>query len=229
VERRAYLPLAGLILAACEFAPRFQWPGRPIYWFMALLVLYTGLCHQRNQLWGQPERLWIAAATQSRRNARPYWQVAEDMVRKHRCDAAIPYLRRGEQLMPNEYGIHVGWAKVLECSGRKDEALQRLEHAVRLQPSSPVYQWLGLLYGASGRLTDAGAALEKAVQLEPGSGNARSALGLWHESVHDLDAAVREYRTALQLDPHNREAHEGLARIQREISQQQRHAGISAP
>src|SRR5262245_23243446 len=88
-----------------------------------------------------------------------------------------PHLKNGEQLMPNDYRIHVAWAIVLECMDQKKEALERLQHAARLQATSVVYQWLGLLYGEMGRLSDAGAALELAVQLDRRSGNAHSALG----------------------------------------------------
>ena len=216
VERRTYLPLAGLILVACEFVPRLRWPGRLAYWVAAVLLAYTALCHARNQMWGQPERLWIAAAKQSRSNARPYWNLAEYMVRGKRCQAAIPYLQRGEKLMPKEYGIQAGWAIVLDCMGRKEEAVKRLEHAASLQPSSLVFQLLGLLYGSMGRLNDSGAALQKAVQLDPNSAYAHSALALWYESMRNRIAAEHEYRETLQLDRHNREAQVGLLRIQRQ-------------
>ena len=103
----------------------------------------------------------------------------------------------------------------MECTGRPEDALKRLELAATIKPNSSVYQWIGLLYGEMGRAEEAGVALQKAVQLGPGDSAAFSALGLWYESTGNAAEAEREYRKALSIDGHNKEAQIGLARIQR--------------
>ena len=117
--------------------------------------------------------------------------------------------------MPRDYFIETAWGKVLECEGRREDALQRLQRAATIVPTSTVYQWIGLLYGEMGRKEEAGVALQKAVQLGPGDSGAHSGLGLWYESTGNAVEAEGQYRHALQIDRHNREALGGLARMQR--------------
>jgi Flp pilus assembly protein TadD len=75
-----------------------------------------------------------------------------------------------------------------------------------------VCEQLGLLYGEMGRIGEAGQSLREAVALDPRSASAHEALGLWHESVNDLEGAEREYRESLRLDGHRALAAQGLER-----------------
>lgn len=212
VERRTYLPIVGLILIVCEFARRIRRPGIVVSLMAITLAIFAVLCYQRNQLWGKPERLWAMAAQESRSKGRPYWHLAEILIAENRCADAIPYLERGERLMPRDFSIEVAWGKVLECTGRREDALKRLQRAATIAQNSAIYQWIGLLYGEMGRREEAGAALQKAVQLGPDDCAAHSALGLYYESIGSSAEAKREYRKALSIDSHNREALIGLAR-----------------
>jgi Flp pilus assembly protein TadD len=140
--------------------------------------------------------------------------LAESLIAENRCADAIPFLERGELLMPHDYSIEVAWAKVLECQGKWEDALQRLERAAAILPNSTVYQLIGLLYAEMGKKEAAGAALRKAEQLGPGNASAHSALGLWYESMGDAAEAEREYRVSLSIYAYSTEAQMGLARVQ---------------
>jgi tetratricopeptide (TPR) repeat protein len=214
VERRMYLPMVGLILIACQLASRLRWTNASVSLMVALLMLFGALCYQRNQLWGNPEQVWASAAEDSTGKGRPFLGLAESLVAENRCAEAVPYLERGERLMPHDFAIQVAWGKVLECQGKRQEALQRLERAATIISNSFVYQLIGLLYAEMGKKEQAGVALRKAEELGPGNASAHSALGLWYESVGDPASAEREYRQALALYAYNTEAKTGLARIQ---------------
>jgi Flp pilus assembly protein TadD len=214
VERRMYLPMVGLILIACQLASRLRWTNASVSLLVALLMLFGALCYQRNQLWGNPEQVWASAAEDSTGKGRPFLGLAESLVAENRCAEAVPYLERGERLMPHDFAIQVAWGKVLECQGKRQEALQRLERAATIISNSFVYQLIGLLYAEMGKKEQAGVALRKAEELGPGNASAHSALGLWYESVGDPASAEREYRQALALYAYNTEAKTGLARIQ---------------
>ena len=117
--------------------------------------------------------------------------------------------------MPRDFAIQVAWGKVLECQGKREDALKRLERAAEIRPSSFVYQLIGLLNSEMGRKEEAGAALRRAEQLGPANSGAHSALGLWYESVGNAAEAEREYLKALAIYTYNTEAQAGLARIQK--------------
>jgi Tfp pilus assembly protein PilF len=109
--------------------------------------------------------------------------------------------------------VQLAWGRTLECVGRRDEALERLRRAAAIQPCSYVYQLIGLLYGEMGNHNEAGMALQKAVESDPGSVGAHDAFGIWYESVDNLKAAEKEYRTSLALDRYDRAAQLGIARV----------------
>jgi Flp pilus assembly protein TadD len=217
VERRMYLPMVGLILIACQWASRMQWSSGLVSLVVVMLMTFGGLCYQRNRLWGKPEQLWASAAQESTTKGRPYLGLAESLIAGNHCADAVAYLERGEQLMPRDFAIQLAWGKVLECQGKRENALKRLERAAEILPNSMVYQLIGLLYSEMGRMEEAGAALRKAEQLGPGNSAAHSALGLWYESVGNTAEAEREYRAALAIYAYCTEAQAGLARIQKPI------------
>jgi superkiller protein 3 len=182
-----------------------------------MLMMFGGLCYERNRLWGKPEQVWASAAQESTSKGRPYLGLAESLIAENHCSDAIPYLERGEQLMPRDFAIQLSWGKVLECQGKHEEALKRLERAAEILPNSVVYQLIGLLYSEMGKTEEAGAALRKAEQLGPDNSAAHSALGLWYESVGNAAEAEREYRAALAIHASSTEAQVGLARVQRTL------------
>ena len=206
VERRMYLPMVGLILIACQFASRLQWSTGLVSLVAVMLMTFAGLCYERNRLWGKPEQLWASAAQESTSKGRPYLGLAESLIAGNHCADAIPYLERGEQLMPRDFAIQLAWGKILECEGKREDALKRLERAAEILPNSFVYQLIGLLDSEMGRTEQAGAALRKAEQLGPGNSAAHSALGLWYESVGNAAEAEREYRAALAIYAYSTEA-----------------------
>src|SRR5205823_14425774 len=113
-------------------------------------VFFCGLCYQRNELWGNPDQLLASAAMQSIHNPRPLLNFTEALIRQNRCDLAIPYLERAERDLPDNYYVHAAWGRTLACLGRGPEAIDRLQRAARIQPTSQVYEWLGLVYGQMG-------------------------------------------------------------------------------
>src|SRR5674476_1477056 len=91
-----------------------------------------------------------------------YSSSASDVYKRQ-----IPYLERGERLMPHDFFIEVAWGRALECMGRREDALKRVQRASKIVDNSTVSQWIGLLYGEMGRTQEAGVALQRAVQLGP--------------------------------------------------------------
>jgi Flp pilus assembly protein TadD len=221
VERRMYLPLVGLILIGCEVASHIRISHGAGYTLCAgMLIFFALLCYQRNQLWGQPAVLWAEAAISSTGKGRPYENLVTQLVHENRCALAIPYLQRAEQALPNDYEVELGWGQILECLGRRDQALFRLRRAARIKPCSQVYRLLGLLYGEMGKRDEAGRALHAAVDFDPSSAPAGDALALWYEWTQNLPAAEQEYRRILLSSPSDRDAEMGLTRVR--AAQQQR-------
>jgi len=202
VERRMYLPLAGLILIGCEIARRTR--VRPLAGYgvlTAVLLVFYFLCFERNRLWAQPSALWAEAALAATTNTRPYANLADQLVQERRCAVAIPYLRHAEQVRPNDYYVEMAWGRILECLGRKEEALSKLLLAAQVRPTAEIYRLIGLLYGELGRPEEAGVALRKAVELAPGWELAHSSLDLWNKWISHLPEAERDRLESPLLTP----------------------------
>jgi len=215
VERRIYLPLVGLILAACDLCSRISLQRTKwVYILAGVAIFFGGVSFARNQMWGEPDKLLMQAAQEASTNPRPMLNLTEILIRNNRCDLAIPYLQRATRILGENYFVEVGWGRTLACLNRDTEALERLTLAARLQPTAQVFEWLGLLYGKMGRFAEAGESLQKAVSLEPDRESAHGSLALWYESTHDLSGAQREYQKAISLDPSDLWAKASLTRVQ---------------
>jgi hypothetical protein len=214
VERRMYLALLGLILIAADLAGRLRLPRHASSSAIAaLLLVLTAFCYSRNQQWGQPERLFAAAALESTGNPRPYATLTDILIAEGRCAVAIPYLERADRLFPDDYLIQLNWGRALECMGRPGDAMRRLRRAATIRPTSKAYELIGLLYGELRMTGDAGIALRQAVALDPASAPAHRALALWYESVYNFTAAETEYRRSLAVDRNDRDTLVSLARV----------------
>jgi tetratricopeptide (TPR) repeat protein len=214
VERRAYLPLVGLILIGCELCRRVRFPSARLAGVVAAagLIVLSGLCHARNQLWGRPIELFASAAKHSKNKERPYRWLTSYLVREGRCAEAIQYLQYAERAFPRNDWIEMWWGGALECMGRREEAMKRLLAAAEIRPTSETYERIGLLLGAMNRSEDAGKALRLAVALDPNSATAHDSLGLWSESIGDFTLAAAEYERSVSLDPGNTAARAGIIR-----------------
>ncbi|HKE21009.1 MAG TPA: tetratricopeptide repeat protein [Bryobacteraceae bacterium] len=214
VERRMYLPLVGLILIGFEIACRIRVSRGTCACILAFASLALGkLCYDRNQLWGQPDKLLELAASTAAYNPRPLLNFTEVLIRQGRCELGPAYLERAERQLPNNYYVNAAWGRTLACLGHFDQALERLQTAIRINPCSRVYESIGLVYGQMGRLEDAGSALKMAVKLDPNSETAHGSLAMWFEKTDDLQDAENEYRTAISLDRMDSWAKTGLIRV----------------
>jgi tetratricopeptide (TPR) repeat protein len=214
VERRMYLPLFSLILVGCDGASRIRLNTAAAYGLLATGLLVLAVCtYSRNELWGQPEKLMANAAIQSVRNPRPFSNISLMLIAEHRCNDAMAWLAYAERGLPHNYVIEAGWGQALECAGRREEALRRLQASAALRPVSKIFELIGLLYGEMNRLDDARSALRRAVELDPSAASAHRALALCHEALGDLPAAEREYRVALNMEPYDGAARSGFARV----------------
>ncbi len=214
VERRMYLALLGLFLIACDWASRWRVSRVTAACLLAVVGLAFGkLCHDRNQLWGEPDKLLELAAASAVYNPRPLLNFTEILIAENRCDLAPGYLMRAERTLPNNYYVNAAWGRTLACLGRPDLGLQRLQVAAQIRPCSQVYEWMGLVYGQMGLLDRAGEVLRKAVALDPDSETAHGSLAMWFENTRNLAAAEKEYRAAMSLDRSDFWAKAGFNRV----------------
>jgi tetratricopeptide (TPR) repeat protein len=225
-ERRAYLPLFGLLAGAvalvgaalARISPRALRRGFAASLVAALLAAEVARTRERAADYADPERLWRSSVAWWPENPRAWFNLANHLRGAGRSPEAIEAyqtsLRFGETARA---ATNLG--ATLASAGRLDAALPLLARAVELDPADARAQAnLGLALSLAGRHDAAAAALARAIELEPDElahrftrARALYAAGRWAELRAELEAV-------LARDPSNRRAREMLRGLARETA-----------
>ena len=121
---------------------------------------------------------------------------------------------------PEHALAHANLARIYQEGGRSEEAVERADRALRLEPGNPEASMAkGLALADMGRFPESLKPLEEAVRATPESCEARVYLGQSLSAVKDTGGALRCFEAAVRLDPENPAAHHErgnmLARQQR--------------
>jgi protein O-mannosyl-transferase len=211
-ERRVYLPFLGLLLICLEFLRRLR--TEQIVWTgAAVAVACAALSYQRNQVWASPLTLWQDTATKSPRKVRPRFQLAYAYYEQRQCQQAAQEYQVAAELEPPGHDLLVDWGLALNCAGRYQEAIYKLQQALIFRNSAHVRAELGMVYAKSGRVQEALQELAQAEKVNPRFEMTYVYRGNIAELAGDRAAAAREYQRALSVAPSNPAARDGLARL----------------
>mgnify|MGYP001591329481 CR=1 FL=1 len=214
-ERRLYLALPGLLLVSLELLRRWRIAPARLGAVLGLaLIVAAALAWSRNKVWAGPIALWQDTVAKSPRKARPHFQLAYAYYQEGRCAGAVDEYAQAARLAPPDYRLLVDWALACDCAGQPEEALAKLRQAAALEKSAHVYSLIGMVYGKQRRRAEALAALEAAAQLDPRYEMTFVYRGNLYASLGEMEAAAREYRHALSLNPHSQPAADGLALVE---------------
>jgi protein O-mannosyl-transferase len=212
-ERRVYLPLIGLILVVLEPLRRLQFP-QAVGVGTAALLASTVLTYQRSDVWSTPLTLWQDSVAKSPRKVRPRFQLAFAQYNLQDCTAAAANFAAAARLEPPDYRLLVDWANALDCAGREDDAVQAFARAIHLNDSqAEAYVGLSAVYGKQHKTTEALNVLAKAEAVDPNIAQIYINRGGIYLLLGNNEAAIREFRRALGLDPGNQQAREALRRL----------------
>ncbi|HEV2687864.1 MAG TPA: hypothetical protein VGV35_04895, partial [Bryobacteraceae bacterium] len=213
-ERRVYLPFIGLLFIAVEFLRRWKIGKATLIAVLGVILIGAGyLSYQRNQLWGDPVKLWQDTAAKSPHMLRPQFQLAYTLYQAQRCSEAVPEYAKAAQLEPPKFDLLLDWALALDCAGQIDPAIEKMKQAAVLEPGAHIFSQIGMEYGKTGRYADAFSALDMAQRFDPNFAMIYTYRGNAYESQHLIGQAATEYKHALALDPHNQPAQDGLNRL----------------
>jgi Flp pilus assembly protein TadD len=90
----------------------------------------------------------------------------------------------------------------LRAQARFDEAVQLLRQAARMDPgNSDLHRELGITFLLAKDWKRARVEMLEAIRHDPGDADAHNGLGYSLEKLGEIEPALKEYRTATQLDP----------------------------
>jgi Flp pilus assembly protein TadD len=146
-EHRAYLPLAGLALAGgVGLSAASGWSGGRRCGLLIAGGCLLALTWQRNLDYATEERLWRDTAAKSPGKARPHNNYGVALLDKGDLAGARREFDLARRLDPDYHDAIFNLAVALEQSGRREQAIQVLEAAIkRFRYSSKMITNLGLL------------------------------------------------------------------------------------
>jgi DNA-binding winged helix-turn-helix (wHTH) protein/TolB-like protein/Tfp pilus assembly protein PilF len=101
------------------------------------------------------------------------------------------------ELDPNALMAHVGYANLLSCLGRHEEALEQIDRAAKLAPvSSLVGALKGEFLFEAHRYSQAVEQLNKTLEIDPNFWIAQVVIGKNYERLGQYEAAIRAFRNA---------------------------------
>jgi tetratricopeptide (TPR) repeat protein/arylsulfatase A-like enzyme len=131
-------------------------------------------------------------------------------------DRADETAQRILALQPNDPGVHMSLGSNALARGQYREAEEQFNQALALDPNfAAVYVALGNLHSRTEGIEKGLEYYDRAIELDPGTTGpaAYNAIGTDYLSRMELDQARDAFDKALEIDPLNGDAHNGLARI----------------
>ncbi len=218
VERRLYLPMVGVLLAAAGLLARWRARRAALAGALAAVVLVAGaVAYRRNLVWTDPVVLWEDTVRKSPHNPRAHFQLAFAYYTGGRCQEAAAEYERVAELEAESYRLLLNWGLALDCAGRPTEALAKLEAAARLENTAHVQASIGMVYAKQHEHEQALEALETAQKLDPNFEMLYVYRGNVYVNSGRYAEAITEYRRALELDPALEAAHAGLRVAERRL------------
>lgn len=216
-ERRMYLPLVGLVVAAvlagralvgaAAMAPGRGAVPRGRSWLSTGLVALTagvlGLTTRaRSEDYESAVRIWRTVVEVMPANPRGHVNLAAALEREGNVAAAEARYREALAVDERFAEAHAGLGALLGAQGRRAEALDHLRTAARLRPRDARAQVnLGIALRSQGHIEEATARYRRALELEPTMAQAHFNLGNALAEAGDLAGARQHYRQALATRP----------------------------
>ncbi len=199
-ERRLYLPFIGLTLVCLELLRRLELKQRLMIEVPVLLLLMWGT-YSRSDIWGSPMKLWQDTVAKSPHKVRPRFQLAYAYYERNQCGPAVENYEIASHLAPPDYPLLVDWAEALDCAGRPNEAIEKLEGATHLEFNAQAWALMGMIHAKQHRTREALQALENGQSVDPRFAMIYFYRGNIYREEGQLQAAADQYRHVLDLDP----------------------------
>ena len=232
-DRYTYIPLIGIGIIVSwgipELMPRIRFRERilPVLAVMVLMLLSILTWHQVG-VWSDSQRLFSHALKATPDNYFVRHALGNTLAERGQLSDAIIHFRKAVTLDPSRASLKNNLGRALFVSGQIDEAKKWLFLAVRTNPDYPNAHFnLALVLLAQGDQRNALNHLHAAVlnhpEYEQIQDQADQAVarhfreGRRYETSNELDLAIQQYRSTLELNPgfYPARAHLGRLHAQR--------------
>ena len=166
-------------------------------------------------MWSSPLALWKDTSSKSPNKWRPRFQLGYAYYETGQCAQAATEYEAAAKTGTQTYELLSDWAIALDCAGRPNDAIPKMQQALQFDNNAHGRAVLGSFFAKTKQRDEALAELKTAEALDPNFEMTYVYRGLVYEMGGDKPAAAAEYRHALQVNPSNQAARDALARATR--------------
>jgi tetratricopeptide (TPR) repeat protein len=211
-ERRLYFPMLGLLLILVDVLSRLKVDRRALAAACLVVALAAaGATRARASVWTDPVSLWEDTVRKSPHKRRAHFQLAYAYDQQARYGLALEEFQKTAELGPVTPDLLLDWGLAYDHLSQFDQALAKLRLAAIMQPTAHVYTQIGMVYAQQSRWAEALAALATAEKIDPNFPDTYTYRGKVYLNTNQVQAAIREYRRALAIDPTLEDARHDLA------------------
>lgn len=135
------------------------------------------------------------------KNARPFRNMAIELVRLERFDEALEKIAEAIKIEPSNvlnYGLR---AEIFERANNLEEAIKSYTELINREKTATNYHARGVIYAKLSRFEEALADYSRAIQLYPRNPSYYFARGLAWADAGKCDQAIPDYTKAIELSP----------------------------
>jgi tetratricopeptide (TPR) repeat protein len=190
------------------------WASHASKWAVAFVLPLTAMAFGKMYRAAPPVDRTAHVAADLPASARAHYNYGAVLQQLGRLDEAEKEYETALRIDPGYMKVHVNMASLLMSKSKLDEAKKYYDRAIRLDPSSgEVRSGYAYLLERLGRSDEARAEYENAIRFTPKKSAARLfyTYGAFLDKRGELDAAIAQYQSALEVDPNLADAHSELA------------------
>jgi hypothetical protein len=213
-ERRMYLPIVGLAIATAALLASSRVSQKALLVTVcAVLTVEGAATWSRSEIWGNDVALWLDVVHKSPENIRGFKSLGLALVKHNRCgDAVLAYARAHALATVQQPDLELALASALVCNHQPDKARAVLLQLAPSEESAVTFSEMGVAAAKAGNEPQASSDFNEAILRAPNYAPAYAYRGLL-ELATDNTRAEQDFSRALQLDPNNRFALDGMRQL----------------
>lgn len=209
-ERRMYLPLAGLAVAAVLGGALLLRRARGVAIALSIVVVaaLVVVSRARTEVYRSPVAIWEGAVDAVPDNHRAWTNLGIALASIGRVDDAIERFQHALDIRPDSPPALYNMGNALASQGRLDEAIDCYRRTIAARPQAAEAHYnMGVALGRQNKLDDAAAAFRAALDIRPDDAETHYHLAVALRSLDRTQEAIGHARRATQADPSNPNAH----------------------
>ncbi len=213
-ERRMYLPIIGLILAAVAIVPRLQLGSVALRTGATVVLMVAAiLTFQRSRVWGDDIAFWQDIIKKSPASSRPHIGLAGSYMLHGAYANAIGEYDAADKLDGVKEETLLNRVAAYEMQRNFDLALDGLRRVAAMHPTPNTYKEIGRVEAFIGHIKESLEAFTSAITLDPKYAAAYAQRGMVYLATGDNNRARADFQSALAIEPGNEIATTGIGRL----------------